>query len=197
MDYYHKYCKYKQKYLSLKGGQSNDDIEYYYHGSATQIQDDYLEPRPSKVIDNEKAVFATNTKWFALISIAKTKFSEFEYGFMNGKPYIMENEPDMFNRLLRGQRGYLYYVKRDQFQSDGRLEMPRHEFISKDKVKIMKREDIVDVYEALKKTGIPLIEFDEKAKCIEEIIKEKKNDMEEETDKMKNKPKLPGRRYGF
>lgn len=171
-NYYHKYKKYKQKYLFIKGGH---EPQYYFHGSPTLIND-YLEPRSSQVIDNESAVFATNTRWIALLSIAKTK-NDFEFGFINSKPYILENEPGRFQTLLTGLNGYIYYVYKNSFHSDKRLGMPGHEFVSSDKVKIIKTEQINDVYDALLKTDVALIKFDDKIDCIENIInKQKSND---------------------
>ena len=188
MSYYHKYLKYKQKYNQLKGGVDNE--EYYYHGSKFKITD-FLEPRPSRVIDGDEAVFATNTRWLAIYFIASPRDTDIEVGFIHNDPYIMEQWPGAFDKVLRNKRGYLYSVKKDQFHSDPRLGMKRHEFISDDKVKIEKTEVIDDVYEEIEKADVAIIDFSMKEEFIAEAIQKLKGDKQ----KKKQQPKQPGERF--
>lgn len=187
MSYYHKYLKYKQKYNQLKGGMTEN--EYYYHGSKHKIAD-YLEPRPSKVIEDEKAVFATNTRWLAIFFIVSPGDADIEVGFINNQPYIMEQWPGAFDKHLKDRTGYLYFVKKDQFHSDPRLGMKRHEFISDEKVKIEKTEIIDDVYDEIKKADVTMIDFSMKEEFISQAIQKLKGNK-----KQRKQPKLPGERF--
>jgi hypothetical protein len=164
--YYNKYKKWKNKYLALKGGQ-----KYYYHGSQKLIEN-YLEPKPSKVLEGDEAVFATNTKWLALIFIAHTTDSDIEIGFIDNIPYIMEQYPEAFNKFLN-TGGYIYYVDPELFKSDTRLGMQQHEFISDNKVPIIKKEEIENIYKALKETEVNFISYEEKENCLHELLKKK------------------------
>lgn len=121
---------------------------YYYHGSKKKISGNLL-PRPSRVINNEKAVFATNTKWLSVIFIADFTDNDIDVGFINGKGYIMEKYPKAFNKLKTG--GYIHYVNPENFKSDKRLGMKNKEFISKSKVKIEKVIKIKNVYNYIKR----------------------------------------------
>lgn len=137
----------------------NNIMSYYYHGSTHKLN--ILKPRNSKVIDNEKAVFATNNKDIAVIFIPKWTDCDIDLGFYKGIPYASEQYPDAFNKL-KDVSGYLYYVPKDKFNSDNRLGMKRHEFICRDNVKVQKTEEIKDVYKYLKKSSINLVTYSEK-----------------------------------
>ncbi len=148
------------------GGKKNDG--YYYHGSKEKLP--YLEPRPSRVIDNELAVFATNKLWLAIIFIAGATDYDIELGFINDKPYILEQNPGAFDKLLKGVSGYVYFLSKKNFRSDKRLGLQKHEFISRQKEKIIKTKYIPNLYDALKKSETNLITFDDKMKCIEMLL---------------------------
>jgi hypothetical protein len=118
---------------------------------------------PSKVIDNEPAVFATNKLWLALLFIAHAKDADFESGFYNKQPYILEQYPGAINKFLKNKNGYIYYLNKDNFYSDDRLGLQGNEFISANEEKIVKTIEIPDVYDALKKTEVNIISFDDLA----------------------------------
>ena len=162
MNYYNKYKKYKAQYLQLKqfGG-----AQYYYHGSSNEIDGDYIEPKLSKVIDDEEAVFATNEKYVALVFIPKWSDCDLEFGHYGDVPHMMEIYPGAFDKL-KNVSGYMYYLDPTNFESDSRLGMKKHEFISKQKEKIIKKEFVEDVWKELEKSEIKLITFDMKMDAI-------------------------------
>lgn len=129
----------------------------YYHGSSLLISE--LEPRPSRVIDNELAVFATNTRWLAAFFAAGN--NDIGCGFFNDAPYIIEESAGGFDRYLKNVQGYIYHVSPTNFHSDCRLGMKRHEFISRENVKIMSVEKIGDIYAELVAANIAIITFDD------------------------------------
>lgn len=142
--------------------------KYYYHGSNYELNvGDYLEPRSSKVINNEKAVFSTNNRLLAIIFIAKHTNDDFEFGFYNGKLYMMEQYPDAFKIKLGKVSGWVYYLNKKPFKKDQRLGLKNSEFISRKKEKIIKKEYIKDVYKALKKSTLIMITFKEKMDALE------------------------------
>lgn len=138
--------------------------KYLYHGSKYEIQGQ-LEPRPSGVIDGEKAVFATNERWLALVFIPKHTDADLSIGFAQGIPYIMEMYDGAFDKLR--DSGYIYKVSSDGFRSDPRLGMRHHEFINDDAVDIIESEHIGDVLAELKKTDVKFVS----ASDSEEFIK--------------------------
>lgn len=164
--YYDKYIKYKHKYLAL--ARTAGDKKFYYHGSPTKLEK--LEPRPSFVINNESAVFATDKRYLALVFIAKANDQDIELGFINNKPYILEQYPGAFDKFLKKKSGYIYYLDPKQFKQDKRLGMYNHEFISYNPVNILKTEKIKDIYEELVKSELNIVTFDMKVECIDKII---------------------------
>ena len=132
--------------------------EYYYHGSSTKIED-YLEPMASKVIGGETAVFSTNKYWFALSFIPKWSDDDIANGYFGDIPHMVELTPNAFD-VFKGVSGYMYHVDPSQFKKDKRL--MRQEFISRDKVKILKTDYIEDVYKALLKTAVNMVTYDMK-----------------------------------
>lgn len=113
------------------------DSKYLYHGSSTNldIMTDMLEPKPSKVINFESAVFATNTLWLSIFFIPKKSDCDIESGFISGKPYIIEQYPGAFDKFLKNKTGYIYYLGPNNFKSDPRLGLQGYEFISRQKRK--------------------------------------------------------------
>ena len=167
MMYYNKYHKYKKKYLNLLHG-NGENKEYYYHGSSTKIED-YLEPMAGKtaVIGGKSAVFATNKYWFALSFIPKWSDGDISNGYFGDIPYLGELTPNAFD-VFKGASGYMYYVDPSQFKKDKRL--MHIEFVSNDKVKILKTDYIEDVYKALLKTEVNMVTYDMKNEAYEKYI---------------------------
>jgi len=136
-----------------------------YHGSSHKISK--LEPRPSKVIQNEKAVFATDSKDLAVIFIAKWSDCDIDVGYYHNKLYCCEQYPDAFD-LLKKDGGYLYSVKSNDFISDERLGMQKHEFISKKSVEIEDTVVIENVYDYLVRSNMTMIKYEEKMDALYE-----------------------------
>ena len=132
--------------------------KYLYHGSSKELE--VLEPRPSKVIEGEKAVFATNERALAIAFIPKWNDCDFSLGYHGGKLLMMEMYPGAFG-VLKDGKGYLYQVSAEPFVSDKRLGMQKHEFIHKGDVKPLKKENIDNVFEALKNEKINLVSFEQ------------------------------------
>lgn len=167
VDYYQKYKKYKIMYINSKQyGASKPKL--FYHGSQNIITD-YLNPYPSDIIDNEPAVFATNTKWLSILFISDARHN-IESGFINNKPYILEQHSGAFDKYLKNESGYIYYVDSKKFKSNKRLGLQGYEFISSKPVKIIKNEFVPDLFEALKKTKVNIFTFDDKINCIDKLI---------------------------
>ena len=129
----------------------------YYHGSSVNISGKYLLPRKSYVINNEKAVFATNRKYIALTFAIKWDDSIFAQGHINKKLYIRELYPNTFDMFKTS--GYIYYVNSKGFHGDKRLGMTGFEFIKHGKVKILKKQYIKNVYDELKKSNLRMIKY--------------------------------------
>ena len=146
-------------------------MEKYYHGSKFKIDSKYLEPRASRVIDNEKAVFATNNRAFALMFINKWNDSQIQLGSIGGSLYCLEMHPNTFN-LLKGS-GYIYGLSPSYFSTDKRLGMKKVEFISKKRVTILKVIKIKDALAEIKKSII-MITFDKQEKFIRDYIEKAK-----------------------
>lgn len=128
----------------------------YYHGSSALIKD-YLLPHPAGVLNGASAVFATNTRWLALVFIPRHTDADLDIGFAAGIPYIAEQYAGAF-KLLKAS-GYIYEVSPRGFHSDPQLGMQHHEFINPRKVRILRKEYVPDVLAALKKTEVNFIPF--------------------------------------
>jgi hypothetical protein len=119
--------------------------EILYHGSTARIED-WLEPRPSKVINGEKAVFATPNRWMAEAFASGLKHTQIDLGVANGVGYLAEMYPGAFNILKIP--GYLYTLSSEGFKHDPRLMGPQ-ELINPDRTKILKTEMIGSLYDAI------------------------------------------------
>lgn len=138
-------------------------MSFLYHGTSHDVNS--LEPRPSKVLENEKAVFATDSKDLAVIFIPRWNDCDMDLGYHRGVLYCSEQYPNAFDKL-KNVKGYIYTVDKDKFSSDSRLGMKKHEFICKDSVPIIKKEIIDDAYTYLKKSTICMISYDDKLNAL-------------------------------
>ena len=137
-----------------------------WHGSSTPING-ALQPRPSRVLNNERAVFATNQRCIAL-TFAGAEWTDATMTlsrFGREEPwYLYENAPGVFDRVY-GTRasprgGYLYQVAEDGFTSDPRLGMQGTEFVKRAQVPIVATVHIPNLREALEQErGIVMVEF--------------------------------------
>jgi hypothetical protein len=118
------------------------------HGSPTDVE--RLDPHPSKVVNGEKVVFATDERWLALMFVAPSEVTAtLEFGYENGIPYIKELNEGDFKGLEAA--GYLYTVPANDFVSDSRLGMPWHEVICPHAVEIVVTEKIANARVELEK----------------------------------------------
>ena len=126
----------------------------YYHGSSIKI-DSYLQPHSSKVIDDEKAVFATPKKFIACIFIPKWNDDMIGFGSYNDEWFLQENVKDAFK--IFNISGYIYTVSSKNFKNDERLGLQDNEFICYETVEILKTEYIENVFDVIKNENINLI----------------------------------------
>jgi hypothetical protein len=130
-----------------------------YHGSKHALT--ALDPRPSRVIGGESAVFATNTRWLALVFIANATDANIECGVIgdNGRsiPYIAEARAGAFELLKIP--GHIYTVSARGFKSDPRLGMRRHEFIKRSSAKILHTETVKSVWDELRREPVTLVPY--------------------------------------
>ena len=146
------------------------DSDYYFHGSTINIKNEILKPKSSNVIDNEKAVFATNNKSLSVLFMAKWDDSHIQAGFYNNTLIVEEIYDGAFDKLKVS--GYIYYVDPKQFKNDKRLGMQGYEFISNETVKILKRVEIKNAYNYLKRQkDIKLVSFFNKMKVLNQYFK--------------------------
>lgn len=150
-------------------------MEYLYHGSAVNIETGVLTRHPSKVVDGEEVVFATNLFDFAVYFAAHAYDSDIEFGIVNGKAYAMEQYPKAFELLLKNKTAWIYSVDKSKFSRDERLGMQEHEYISREDVKILKVALIKDIWQYLQRpdSSINLITFDDKWEMLEPLLKKK------------------------
>lgn len=148
---------------------------FLFHGSSVKIDEGVLKVHPSKVVDGEKVVFATNVFDFAVFFAAHAFDSDIEFGIVNGKAYAMEQYPKAFDLLLKNTKAWIYYVDATKFTSDPRLGMQDHEFISRGDVKSLKVVFINDIWDFLKRSSssINLITFDDKWEMLEPLLNKK------------------------
>lgn len=132
----------------------NKDV--YYHGSSSLI-DGYLEPRPSRVINNKEAVFATDIASIALSFIGEWRDDSIQQGTINGRPYLREMKKGAFNEFFKGKEGYVYIVTKAGFETAKGL--TKYEFINDKKVKILAAYYVKDVLKALMEEDIDMIPY--------------------------------------
>lgn len=132
----------------------NNDV--YYHGSSSLI-DGYIEPRPSRVINNKEAVFATNIASIALSFIGEWRDDSIQQGTINGRPYLKEMKKGAFNEFFKGKEGFVYIVSKAGFETAKGL--TKYEFINDKKVKILAAYYVKDVLKALMEEDIDMIPY--------------------------------------
>ena len=78
-----------------------------YHGSPTPGIEE-LQPRPSRVLRGESAVFATPDRDLALSFLAPWRDDDFQQGYVNGQPYMREQYPGAFDKIYKGKTSIPY-----------------------------------------------------------------------------------------
>lgn len=128
-----------------------------YHGS--NIPDlKTIEPRPSRVLDGESAVFGTPDKDLALTFLSKWNDDDFAQGYVNGKPYMQEKYEGAFDKIYGGKSGTLYEMDDNNSKVDPRL--MRLERIFNQPQPVSNSTLVADILEALKKTRFNLTKHD-------------------------------------
>ena len=130
-----------------------------YHGSQSHGLTS-IEPRESRVIDGDAAVFSTPRRDMALAYTAPWSDEDLEQGLVNDQHYLREMSPGALDRVYGGRRGSLYSLPGGGFTSDSRL-MPE-ERISRRAVAPDSEEEIGDILQALRDSGTVLGRHGEK-----------------------------------
>jgi hypothetical protein len=112
------------------------------HGSPLKLTK--LAPRASLLLNNAEVVFATPSRWLALVFCAHTTSLDLDFGFANNTPYVAELRAGAFDLLK--VPGYIHTVSAIEFRSDSRLGMRHHEFVNPNTVPVSECEYIPDVY---------------------------------------------------
>jgi len=138
-----------------------------YHGSPFNLGGGVLEPRASKLLGGEEAVYATNVYELAVLFVAKHTDADIDIGFHCGRLYVIENWPGAFERHLCGAAGYVYTLRGEAFGSDPRLGMPEHEFVCREPVPVCggrpcERIDDVHAFLAGARSRANLISYEQK-----------------------------------
>jgi hypothetical protein len=138
----------------------------FYHGSATP-ELKVLEPRPSRLLDGESAVFMSRDKDFATTFAAPWRDEDFEHGTEPGKQgrgqiYMREEYPGAFEKKLN-RPGYLYAAD-DVDDAEHNDRMSKRELISRKRVTVSLVRKIENLLEDLRKTKtVRLMKHGEKA----------------------------------
>jgi len=129
-----------------------------YHGSNFKIEK-YLEPIESKILDGDKAIFASYYRYLILAFLGK-KWSnkDLELGSYKFKTYLVEKRPNAFEDIYKGQKGYMYEVSKSGFKKDERI-CNKVERIKTTKSKIKNTYEIKDLLEELIKSDILMIKY--------------------------------------
>lgn len=131
-----------QKLASLK---RRHDVTMY-HSSAHDVD---LEPRAHRLTNNKPAVFGTPDRALSLTFIPKWSDSDInlsQYGD-DHMVHIEEQTPNAIRKHFEGKSGYLYHMKPHGFKSQDNL--MKAERVLYGKPKVLKKEHIPDVYQAL------------------------------------------------
>jgi hypothetical protein len=132
-----------------------------YHSSPTWIASDYIEPRPSRVLDGEHAVFAAPHEFVSLVFAATWSDDDFEFGFHGDNWYLKEQYPNAFTNIFAGRAGYVYTLRADGFETDSRLGLSHNELINRNPVQIISRRLVVDIGREILRSSIRIIWFGE------------------------------------
>jgi hypothetical protein len=134
-----------------------------YHGSKYNIREDYLEVKPTAIMNYEPKVFATPSLTFALqYTGRKWTNKDFEAGRINDGDLVMiEKRPGVFKKTFSGIGGWLYTVDVATFEPDSRLMSGSLEVVSDVPVLIKSKTYIPDAAKALLDSGLIVIPFSE------------------------------------
>lgn len=141
------------------------DLGVLFHGSE-RYGLTTLKPSPSKVLDGEEAVFATNKFWLALVFAARTTSADLDFGYLNGVPYVAEMYSGAFT-LLRKSDASIYVVAASGFSRDSRLGMLNHEFVCRAEVPVLEEVPMPgDILVQLREQSVRLLQADQREKFL-------------------------------
>jgi hypothetical protein len=141
----------------------DDHQPYFYHGTDQVV--DVFEPRPSLVIDGEKAVFATSSYDDAVVFSAIWTDYDFGFGSINGVRFLVENYPGALEKLNRN--GYIHSLPSKYFTHDPRLGLS-NEYISRTPVATVKY-DIVNIARHVAASSIRVIKYNENLPTVDTV----------------------------
>lgn len=139
MDYKHKYLKYKNKYLNLKGGNKTT----IYYGSDKDLS--ILKQSYDKYT-NETYLPATKHKWMGLIMSVELKHFPILIKEYNGKVYIIENGVNTFNFLKKSGYLYSFDIETNKIQND---EYNKFNIKINENIETFEKQQIGNIYESL------------------------------------------------
>jgi len=120
-----------------------------FFGSPNHIDDGKtINPTKSSYL-SQNVVVATNIKSLAFIFIARWGRDDLELGQRSGKLYLKEKYDGAFEKVFKGVSGFVYTVKKSNFQKSSDLPLRGNQFVSYDPVEFIKRQRIENVWGAL------------------------------------------------
>jgi hypothetical protein len=111
-----------------------------YCGLSEKLEGDQISPRRNN-LTSLPAIFASNLRWLAIASIPKLDGEYYNYGFIDGHPFIFIRDKFTYITLLT-LNAYIYTVPITKFNQDLRFNYPNHQFLSYNPVRIIREEPI-------------------------------------------------------
>lgn len=139
-----------------------------YHGSHHNIKGNYIIPRNNSYED-DNYVFATSDKDFALAYCGNIWFDDIiGQGYYNDELYLVEMKKGIFDKVFNTD-GYIYTVDHHSgfFQRGMKTE-----YLTTRKTKILDREYIPNVLEAIENSDIKLYRYPNKPEWFDDIRKQ-------------------------
>jgi hypothetical protein len=136
-----------------------------FHGSPQRLT--VIEPAPSRLLRGAEVVYATPSRWLALVFAAHTTDADLEFGFRNGEPYIKEMRENAFDLLKKP--GFIHTIQAFGFHSDSRLGMRNHEFITNTEKPVVECESVPNLFDDLLR--FPNLRLEYKTSAGDEKIK--------------------------
>lgn len=130
----------------------------YFHGSPYYIEKQ-IHPRPSKLLNGESVVFATDIFQIACLFGVDWTDKDIELGSVNGEWYMKELYKNSFKRFKKSC--YVYEVDQTGFHGDDRLGM-KHEFVNYNDVDIVSTIQVDNIWTMIKSFDIKLEYYEDK-----------------------------------
>ncbi|MBP48066.1 MAG: hypothetical protein CMH53_09025 [Myxococcales bacterium] len=143
--------------------------EAIYHGSNRRVRK--LKPKESPLTD-KPVVYGTPNRSMALTFMGKWTDDDLELGRVNDGPMTLrEKYPGALEKIYRRKRGYLYTLDDKGFRSQKNL--MRSERVTEKSPKILKRERITDILQALEDSDIRLVRARDKSPHVDLRMRER------------------------